>query len=188
MEKGLKEHIAKTCSELVAIQEPKGTLGYVGDYLKQLPEITLDKKPNNLIGKLNKDAEQTLILCGHLDVFPPKNRKEWKYDPFSGKILDYNEDAVVFGCGAADMKGGVTALLEVLNLLAQKDLGINILTIFTTDEESGWYKGTRKLLETHPSAIGCFIPEATGLKHFSLGEKGELMVVVSNKEKNKIKK
>ncbi len=85
------------------------------------------------------------------------------------------------------MKGGITVLLTVLSVLAQKVPPVHILMMFTTDEESGGYNGTRKLLDTIPPAIGCFIPEPTGLKHFSLGEKGELMAIISNEEKNRIK-
>ena len=188
MEKGLKiEQIAKICGELIAKRDPEEALEYVEDNLKKIPKISLHKIHGNLIAELNKDAEQTLIFCGHLDVTPPGNMEKWKYDPFSGKMIEYDKDIVIFGRGAADMKGGITVLLTVMSVLAQKIPSLHVLMIFTTDEESGGYNGTRKLLDMIPPAIGCFIPEPTGLKHFSLGEKGELMATISNKEKNRVK-
>ncbi|MCI4463010.1 MAG: hypothetical protein JHC30_02425 [Caldisericum sp.] len=106
MEKGLKiEQMAKICSELITRREPEEALKYVEDNLKHVPEISIHKiNGGNLIAELNKDAKQALIFCSHLDVALPGNMEEWKYDPFSGKMIEYDNDIVIFGRGATDME------------------------------------------------------------------------------------
>lgn len=50
----------------------------------------------------------TLMFCGHTDVVTPGDPSEWTVDPFSGEIVDGR----LYGRGAADMKGGVAAMIE----------------------------------------------------------------------------
>lgn len=66
MEKGLRtRQVAEICSELVAKKDPKEALGYVEDYLKQIPGISLQSRSGNLIAELNKDVEQTVTSFQH---------------------------------------------------------------------------------------------------------------------------
>src|SRR5438270_535467 len=51
------------------------------------------------------EGEPHLVFAGHTDVVPPGDLKRWRFDPFSGEIAD----GMIFGRGAADMKGGVAA-------------------------------------------------------------------------------
>ncbi|MBA2528423.1 MAG: M20/M25/M40 family metallo-hydrolase, partial [Euzebyales bacterium] len=49
----------------------------------------------------------TLLFEGHTDVVTEGNRDQWTVDPFGGEI----RDGRLWGRGAADMKGGVAAML-----------------------------------------------------------------------------
>ena len=49
----------------------------------------------------------TLVLLGHTDVVPPGPREAWASDPFAPEI----RDGVLYGRGAADMKGSVAAFV-----------------------------------------------------------------------------
>src|SRR5690606_33482105 len=46
-----------------------------------------------------------LVLLGHTDVVPPGPREAWASDPFVPEV----RDGVLYGRGAADMKGSVAA-------------------------------------------------------------------------------
>ncbi len=50
----------------------------------------------------------TLMFCGHTDVVTEGDRSEWTHDPFGAEIVDGR----LYGRGAADMKGGVAAMIE----------------------------------------------------------------------------
>ncbi|MEG3193983.1 M20/M25/M40 family metallo-hydrolase, partial [Lysobacter sp. D1-1-M9] len=49
----------------------------------------------------------TLVLLGHTDVVPPGPREAWSSDPFVPEV----RDGVLYGRGAADMKGSVAAFV-----------------------------------------------------------------------------
>ena len=55
-----------------------------------------------------------LVLLGHTDVVPPGPREAWASDPFAPEI----RDGVLYGRGAADMKGSVAAFVIALEQFA----------------------------------------------------------------------
>ncbi|MDR0599747.1 MAG: M20/M25/M40 family metallo-hydrolase [Treponema sp.] len=75
----------------------------------------------------------TLGFAGHMDTVPPGERAEWRSDPFRAE----RREGFVHGRGAADMKGGLTAMI----LLARSYLRdgpppVNLRFFFTADEEA----------------------------------------------------
>jgi len=50
----------------------------------------------------------TLMFCGHTDVVTAGDLSEWTVDPFGAEVVDGR----LYGRGAADMKGGVAAMIE----------------------------------------------------------------------------
>src|SRR3546814_10835174 len=55
-------------------------------------------------------GDPVLGLLGHTDVVPPGPREVWTSDPFVPEI----RDGVLYGRGAADMKGSVAAFVVAL--------------------------------------------------------------------------
>ncbi|HSR64754.1 MAG TPA: M20/M25/M40 family metallo-hydrolase, partial [Xanthomonadaceae bacterium] len=51
-----------------------------------------------------------LVLLGHTDVVPAGPREAWSSDPFVPEV----RDGVLYGRGAADMKGSVAAFVVAL--------------------------------------------------------------------------
>lgn len=99
-----------------------------------------------------------VALSGHLDTVPDTG---WQRDPFAPAV----EAGVLFGLGAADMKGPIAAMLRAAQA-APPDTPV--LLLFTADEEVG-KAGCREvmrrseLLRRHrPKAI--VIGEPTGLR------------------------
>ena len=52
----------------------------------------------------------TLVLLGHTDVVPPGPLEAWASDPFRPEV----RDGLLYGRGAADMKGSVAAFVVAL--------------------------------------------------------------------------
>ncbi len=75
-----------------------------------------------------------IAIDAHVDTVGVGNPKEWKHDPFKGKV----ENGVVFGRGAGDQRGAVPAMVYATRII--KDLGLqsdewSLLLTFTVMEE-----------------------------------------------------
>jgi len=98
----------------------------------------------NLYARIG-NASPHLMFAGHTDVVPPGDDAAWKHPPFAAEIAD----GMLYGRGAADMKGGiacaVAAALDHLAANGGKPKG-SISFLITGDEESVAINGTIKLL------------------------------------------
>lgn len=74
-----------------------------------------------------------VLLTGHVDVVPPGDMAAWSHDPFSGLVVGDR----LYGRGAADMKAGLVAQLEVMNAFAESkgDFAGQIVFIAVPGEE-----------------------------------------------------
>jgi succinyl-diaminopimelate desuccinylase len=92
------------------------------------------------------DSGPTLLLLGHTDVVPPGPREAWASDPFVPEI----RDGVLYGRGAADMKGSVAAFVVALEryVAAHPDHAGRVALLLTADEEGDAIDGVRKVAET----------------------------------------
>ena len=86
-----------------------------------------------------------LMFAGHTDVVPTGELSAWRHDPFSALI----EDGLLYGRGAADMKGSLAAMLTSVEqfVTAHPDNG-SIAFLITSDEEGPALDGTVKIVET----------------------------------------
>src|SRR5690625_12527 len=79
------------------------------------PEV-LESEPGraSVVGRMQGwDADApALVLHGHLDVVPA-DATEWSVDPFGAEVID----DVIYGRGAADMKGMDAVMLTALEYL-----------------------------------------------------------------------
>ena len=92
------------------------------------------------------DRLPLLCLAGHTDVVPPGNLAEWSTDPFEPVI----HNGLLTGRGAADMKGGLAAMIVAAErfVAAHPAFAGSIAFLITSDEEGPAVEGTRKVLET----------------------------------------
>ena len=87
----------------------------------------------NLIFEIKGAAEGLKLLAtGHLDTVPPGNRP-WQHDPFGAEI----KDGLIYGRGASDMKGSVSAMLYAIARMKRKGImpKQDILFLATAGEE-----------------------------------------------------
>ena len=100
---------------------------------------------DNLYARIGT-SQPHLSFAGHTDVVPVGDEAAWTSPPFEPTI----RDGVLYGRGAADMKGGIACFLAAaLEYVACNDGEIpgSISFIITGDEEGPAINGTRKMLE-----------------------------------------
>ena len=104
---------------------------------------------------------RSLILNGHYDVVPPGMLENWHHDPFGGVV----EAGKIHGRGAADMKGGIAAMLCALRCIRHAGLQVaGDLTVQTVPDEESTCMGTLSCCQRGYKADAALIPEPTGLK------------------------
>lgn len=99
----------------------------------------------NLFASIGSGAPH-FVFAGHTDVVPAGDENDWNHGPFEGVI----DGGMLYGRGAADMKGGVAAFAAAaLDYVADKgtDFGGTISFLITGDEEGPAVNGTVKLLD-----------------------------------------
>ena len=109
------------------------------------------------------------ILCfaGHTDVVPAGDLNQWQTDPFEPTI----KDGMLYGRGAADMKGSLAAMVTACEAFVAKhpDHQGRIAFLITSDEEGIAVNGTIKVvewLEQHDQKITwCLVGEPSSSKH-----------------------
>jgi len=144
---------------------------FVYDYLDDLKIPTelmkIEGNRFNVVGVLGK--ENGLMLNGHLDTVPAGDLKNWKYDPFSGKIAN----GKLYGRGTSDMKGGVASMLAAVKNLTKEKFKRKLLLAFVADEEVG-FKGSMYLIKKRKSLL-------SDIKYGVVGEPREMNIGIANK-------
>jgi len=87
-----------------------------------------------------------LCFAGHTDVVPTGPEENWTYPPFIPQIVD----GLLYGRGAADMKGSLAAMVVAVENFVKKhpDHRGSIAFLITSDEEGPAKNGTVKVVET----------------------------------------
>ncbi|WP_150540101.1 succinyl-diaminopimelate desuccinylase [Actinobacillus vicugnae] len=91
-------------------------------------------------------GEPVVAFAGHTDVVPVGDEAQWTYPPFEARIVDN----MLYGRGAADMKGSLSALVVAAEEFVKANpnhIG-TIALLITSDEEAAAKDGTVKVVET----------------------------------------
>lgn len=194
LEKGLKQiereskSLSRFCGQLIRFptENPPAMMSEITNFMKewlsdagiQSRVHSAEKGKEHLLSNLGKKTEPGLIFYGHADVVPAGDRKRWSFPPFSGKL---SADGKVLGRGAADMKGGLAALLLAFKVLGQLDVKLqkNLQLVTVPDEEN--FDPERKLLyklidKKIVSGEGCIMGEPTGPNAMGIGDRGDLWI------------
>ena len=92
------------------------------------------------------DQAPLLVFAGHTDVVPTGPEQHWTHPPFSAHI----DGDTLYGRGAADMKGGIAAMVTAVERFTAnhpKHAG-QIGFLITSDEEGPARDGTVRVIET----------------------------------------
>jgi succinyl-diaminopimelate desuccinylase len=124
----------------------------VGDPFPDRPQVVAE------VG----DGDPTIVLNGHIDVFPAGDRSRWDHDPYGGTI----EDGQLYGRGSIDMKTGVAlgmlATARAQSMANRGDLNGTVVMHVAVGEESG-EPGTRRLVERGHTGDYGIVLEPTGM-------------------------
>ncbi|MGB5488542.1 MAG: succinyl-diaminopimelate desuccinylase [Lysobacterales bacterium] len=96
-------------------------------------------------GHANGPDEPSLWFLGHTDVVPPGPLEDWSSPPFKADV----RNNILYGRGAADMKGGVAAMVVAAEALVreQPDHAGQIGILLTSDEEGEAVDGVKRVAE-----------------------------------------
>ena len=86
-----------------------------------------------------------ICFAGHTDVVPTGPLDKWHSDPFTPTI----RDGLLYGRGAADMKGSLAAFITAIEkfIAAHPQHGGSIALLLTSDEEGVATEGTVRVVE-----------------------------------------
>jgi succinyl-diaminopimelate desuccinylase len=128
------------CQALIA--ERLGRAGFSCEHLRLGEVDNLWATHGPLDGN---DDGPVLVLLGHTDVVPPGPREAWASDPFVPEI----RDGVLYGRGAADMKGSVAAFVVAAERFAaaHPDHRGTLALLLTSDEEGDAIDGVRRVAD-----------------------------------------
>ncbi len=143
--------------------EDAGCQKVIGERLKQLGfklEHLSFAEVNNLWAT-HGHGRPLFCFLGHTDVVPPGALASWRYDPFQPTV----ESGVLYGRGAADMKGGLAAMVTAAErfLGNRRDHAGTIAFLITSDEEGPAVNGTaavvRRLQDSGMAIDWCLVGE-----------------------------
>lgn len=111
-------------------------------------------------------SDPVLCFAGHTDVVPAGNSASWNSEPFVPTI----KDGLLFGRGAADMKGSLAAMITACRnfIAAHPNHKGTLAFLITSDEESIAVDGTRRVIETlearNEKITWCIVGEPSSTK------------------------
>ncbi len=168
---------------------------YIRDWLAEdgIASEILESAPNrgNIIARIEgRNSDAGLMFMSHTDVVPVEEEEKWRFPPFSATIADGR----IYGRGASDCKGLLTAQLYAMRLLARNGIALEDSLILASgaDEEHGGRYGFGWLADNYPEKIrapfavneggGVPIESPSGLTYLlGTGEKGRLQVEIDIK-------
>ncbi|MGQ9493599.1 MAG: YgeY family selenium metabolism-linked hydrolase [Anaerolineae bacterium] len=168
--------------DLIRIPSPSGEEQQVAKRLIEemkragLPEVRTDRM-GNVIGRIGNGQGPTIMLEGHMDTIDCGDPSKWPYGPYEAKIAD----GVIYGLGAADMKGAVASMVHAGKALIEAGMELhgNLYIVSVVQEEPCEGAAIRVLIEEEgirPDFV--VIGEATSLQ-LARGQRGRLELKIT---------
>ena len=121
--------------------------------LRRLPHLDVERVGPNLVARTHLDRPSRLILAGHTDTVPPNGNERARI-----------EGDVLWGLGAADMKGGLAVMVALAE--AVPDPAVDVTWVFYAGEEvEAEHNGLRHLMRDRPELLAgdvAILGEPTG--------------------------
>lgn len=164
-----KEERIKIFTDILAINSVNDNEGAVHEYLATLLNShgiktqLFEERPGrkSLVAEIGQGTDSRVLgFSGHADTVTVPDESKWTYQPFAGTVVG----DLIYGRGAADMKGGLAAIVIAMVELA--DAGTlpagTVRLLGTVGEEYDAY-GAKDLTERGVSAdlAGLVITEPT---------------------------
>ena len=101
----------ESCQEGRVIQRIKAEMEKVG-----FEEVRIDLM-GNILGRIGS-GRHVIMMDSHVDTVGVGDRREWKWDPYQGKV----ESGFVYGLGSCDQRAGMASMVYAGRFL--KELGL----------------------------------------------------------------
>lgn len=128
--------------------EDAGCQSYLSERLSALG-FNIEPMPfeevTNLWARKGTDGP-LFCFAGHTDVVPSGPEDRWRFPPFTPTVAD----GLLWGRGAADMKGSIAAFVTALERFVQRHPNHqgSIALLITSDEEGPFINGTTRVVDT----------------------------------------
>lgn len=177
----LTPELIQLTRELVRIPSPSGhekeAQSFVSSKLREIGfKVESHSKEGsssrpNLLARLEFSKRgRNLLFVAHIDNILPGNREDWRYDPYSARLVN----GKIFGRGVADMKGALVAIIISAKAFSnskkiQKEGTVSIASVVDEEIESEFgmkYLYEKKLIRGDACIFGepSFPYVATALK------------------------
>ena len=176
-----KQLVIALCQALIQTQSYSGHEEGVVERMKQAFEslgcddVFIDGLGNVLGHIKGNHPGKVLLLDGHIDVVPVPDESRWTHQPFGGEV----EDGRIYGRGASDMKGAVSAMIAAAAFFAadtRRDFAGDIYISGVVYEECFEGIAARRISERiHPDYV--VIGESSEL-NLKRGQRGRAEIVV----------
>ncbi len=120
--------------------------------------LNYKNRPNLVATLKGSGGGRSLWLTGHIDTVTIEPKEDWQRDPFGAQIIDGR----MYGRGASDMKGGLSAALLAIQWLTEAGVKLRGDVIFASsvnEEHSG--SGTLSLVAQGLRADAAIVMEPT---------------------------
>jgi putative selenium metabolism hydrolase len=176
-----KQLVIALCQELIQRQSYSGDENGVVERMKQafealkFNEVFVDGY-GSILGRIKGNRPgKALLLDGHIDIVPVPDESKWTHKPFSGEVVD----GKIYGRGASDMKGAVSAMIAAAAFFAadtRRDFAGEIYVSGVVFEECFEGVAARKISErVKPDYV--VIGESSEL-NLKRGQRGRAEIVV----------
>ena len=176
-----KQRVVELCQKLVREKSCSGEESGVAERLREafqelgFDEVFVDEF-GNVTGLIRgRKAGKTILFDGHIDTVPVPDASKWLRNPFGGELMD----GKIFGRGASDMKGALSAMVGAAGFFAEdcrKDFAGCIYVAGVVHEEC--FEGVAARRISHrirPDYV--VIGEASELD-LKIGQRGRAEIVV----------
>lgn len=164
--------LALTAS-LVAIPSVSHAEGPLTDHLEAelrvLPHLDVERVGANLVARTRLGRPRRVVLAGHTDTVPANGNAEARID---GEVL--------WGLGAADMKGGLAVMLTLAREIAEPHVDVTYV-FYAGEEVAAEHNGLAHLLRDRPDLLAgdvAILGEPTG-GELEAGCQGTLRIEVT---------
>lgn len=142
--------------------------------------VASDETTPNIFITLNPGGRPQLLYSGHMDTVPIGEKDRWEVDPFGGHI----KGNLIYGRGAADMKGGDAAMLMAMKVLQLEKVPLkgSLVLNLASDEETGGTRGVKYLMNNNfysPDMV--VVGEITNKNRIAIVEKGAVVYGLSTR-------
>jgi putative selenium metabolism hydrolase len=168
-----KSYSGKENSAVARLQKAFEECGYDDIYIDGYGSI---------VGHIKgKRKGKKILFDGHIDTVPVPDETKWHYPPFGGELIDNK----IYGRGASDMKGALSAMVMSASYFAQscsKNFAGDIYVVGGVHEECFEGVAARKISErVNPDYV--VIGEASEL-NLKRGQRGRAEIIVETEGKS----